>query len=399
MKKKQNRKDFPSFEKSVKACADFPWDSQSPEPLAALDYKKECALKDKAFCQFLSESGIRLKPKKIIPSPKPRNYRTTTKRRVFLSQNGIGLGFAEPVAAGVVAKSALEPEEHQEIYEYLQEVLSSKKYSPLAQALNWLIIRGNYDRQFLIINIFKMNSGVVKKLKQLSEELQKNKLVIGAMSYFDPSRSEYYLEAEKPNGLQVKHLFGQKLLGLKVGETLMRYSPTGFSQVNESMVPHMVNLAEEILAPEQEDHLLDLYCGYGLFSHTVGSHCQKVTGVELSSDAIQSAREIAKRLKTGRHMKFYSEMINAHLVRDKFDFPSQQELMLLDPPRNGCEPGVIAALAERKPKRVLQIFCGTDVVPKEIKLWQKNGYTPKTIQPIDMFPGTPNLETMVLFGK
>lgn len=399
MKNNKNVKDFPSFEKSVKACSDFTWDKQSPEPLAILDYQKECDVKGKAFSQFLSQSGIRLKPKKIIPSPKPRNYRTTTKRRVFLSQSGIGLGFSEPVKDSVVTRSVLEPEEHQRIYEFLQETLSSKAFSPLAKALNWLIIRGNYDRQFLIINIFKMNSVVVKKLKQLSDVLQKEKLLIGALSYFDPSRSEYYLEAEKPKGLQIKHLFGQKLLGLKVGETLMRYSPTGFSQVNESMVPHMVDLAEEMLAPKESDHLIDLYCGYGLFSHTVGQTCERVTGVELSPDSISSAREISKRLKTDRRMKFYSEMINAHVVRDRFDFPIQPELMLLDPPRKGCEPGVIAALAEREPKRVLQIFCGTDVVPKEIKLWQKNGYSAKVIQPIDMFPGTPKLETMVLFGK
>ena len=98
------------------------------------------------------------------------------------------------------------------------------------------------------------------------------------MSYFDPTRSDYYLEAEKPKGLQTKHLFGQRLLGLKVGETLMRYSPTGFSQVNESMVPEMVELAEKMLSPQKDDVLLDLYCGYGLFSHTLGQKCRKVSG-------------------------------------------------------------------------------------------------------------------------
>lgn len=399
MKKKSYKRVFPSFENSLRSCADFQWDDNSPEPLANLDYKKECDLKNKSFTKFLFESGIKVTPEKIIPSPMFRNYRTTTKRRVFIHSDGIGLGFSEPVKTGFVTKSSLEPEEHQQIYEFLQETLSLKTFSVLAQSLNWLIIRGNYDRQFLILNIFKMNSGVVKKLKQLSEILQKEKLVVGAISYFDPSRSEYYLEAEKPQGLQVKHLFGQRLLGLKIDDILMRYSPTGFSQVNESMVPHMVQLAAEMLSPQKGDHLLDLYCGYGLFSHTLGQKCKKVTGVEQSIDAINSAREIVKRLKTNSKMRFYSENINAHLIRDKFEPPLQPELLLLDPPRKGCESGVISALAEREPKRVLQIFCGTDVVPKEIKQWEKNGYKTTTIQPIDMFAGTPNLETMVLFSR
>ena len=70
-------------------------------------------------------------------------------------------------------------------------------------------------------------------------------------------------EAEKPpRGLQIKHLFGPRLLGLRINDILMRYSPTGFSQVNESMVPEMIDHARSFLRPEKNDHLLDLYCGY-----------------------------------------------------------------------------------------------------------------------------------------
>lgn len=400
MQKHKSKKQALTFEQVIRESSSLQWDVNSPEPLAALDYQDECALKDKAFNSFLQASGVKEKPNVLIPSPKPRHYRTTSKRRVFCERDGIGLGFSSTVKAGVVAKSALEPQEHQRIYEALQKLLSSKAYSSLARALNWLIIRGTYERQFLILNIFKMDAGVVRKLKQLTEFLKKEKLVEGALSYFDPTRSEYYLEAERPpHGLQIKHLFGHKLLGLKVNDILMRYSPTGFSQVNESMVPKMIECAQNMLSPESNDQLLDLYCGYGLFSHTIGSKCKKVTGVELSSEAIEAAREIAKRLKTSQRMKFYSDRINASLLRDKFDNPKQNDLILLDPPRKGCEPGVISLLAKHEPKRVLHIFCGTDEVPTEIKQWQQNGYSPKIIQALDMFAGTANLETMVLLEK
>ncbi|MCM8540910.1 MAG: methyltransferase [Lentisphaeraceae bacterium] len=389
-----------SFEQLIKDSVTFEWNANSPEPLAHLDYDQECELKNSVFAKFLKTNGINLKPEDLLKSPKPRHYRTTTKRRVFCEREGIGLGFANPVKAGVVSQSLLEPETHQKIYSFLQETLSAKSYSSLARALNWLIIRGTYERQFLILNIFKMDGNVVRKLKQICEVLQKEKLVEGALSYFDPSRSDYYLEVEKPpRGLQIKHLFGPKLLGLKVNDTLMRYSPTGFSQVNESIVPTMINEAQKLLNPESKDVLLDLYCGYGLFSHTVGSSCKKVTGVELSSSAIESAREISKRLKTNQFMKFYSEKINATLVKDKFEPPAQRELVLLDPPRNGCEPGVINELAKREPKKILHIFCGTDEIPGEIKQWQKNGYEATTIQPLDMFAGSANLETMVLLER
>ena len=177
----------------------------------------------------------------------------------------------------------------------------------------------------------------------------------------------------------------------------MLYPPTGFSQVNESMVSVMVDQAQSMLQPESGDQMLDLYCGYGLFSHTVGKSCEKVTAVELSQDCIESAREISKRIKTSNRMQFFSAKIDSTIVKEKFNPPVKRELILLDPPRKGCEPGVISNLAKRNPKRVLHIFCGTDEVPREYHEWEKVGYSAKIIQPIDMFAGTPNLETMILF--
>ncbi|MDD7985446.1 hypothetical protein PQO01_10840 [Lentisphaera marina] len=397
MSKPRNYKTL-SFEHEVRELSAITWDDKSPEPLAQMEYEQELSLKDKAFAQFLSKSGVKKAPEKVLASPKPRYYRTTTKRRVFQEGAGIGLGFSKPVKAGVCTESDLEPKKHQEIYYFLQKTLSKRTYFSLARALNWLILRGGYERQFLILNIFKMDADVMRKVKVLVNALKKENIVEGAMIYFDPSRSDYYLEAERPvKSLQIKHLFGPRLLGLKVDEVLMRYSPIGFSQVNESMVPEMIDLAKKMLEPHRDDVLFDLYCGYGLFSHTLGQACKKVFAYELSSTAIESAKEISKRLKTQNHMQFFSEKIDASLVQYKFPEARQSELFLLDPPRQGCESGVIAEIAKRKPKRVLQIFCGTDVVPKEILEWQKQGYKAKVIQPIDMFAGTANLESMVLF--
>ncbi len=385
-----------SFEEYVKDLAGYDYRQESPEALAHLDYSQELDIKNRAFALYLKDNDIKAPVQDLVASPKPRYYRTTTKRRVYFTGSQLGLGFAQPVSG--CPQSLLEPQEHFELYQFLYKTLLMKAYSSLTRALNWLIIRGDYQRRFVIFNVYKMDGDVVRKLKKICDLLNQEKLAFGAMSYFDPSRSGYYLEVEKPAGaMQTKHLFGPRLLGLKVDETLMRYSPLGFSQVNESMVPLMLDEAKNMLKAQSSDTLLDLYCGYGLFSHTLGSLCQRVIGVELSSLAIESAKEIAKRSKTQNKMSFHSERIDAHLLKNKFEPTKKPELILLDPPRKGCEPGVIALLAKRKPKRVVQIFCGTDVVPKEIKEWQKQGYEPRRIQALDMFAGTANLETMVLF--
>ena len=91
--------------------------------------------------------------------------------------------------------------------------------------------------------------------------------------------------------------------------------------------------------------------------------------------------------------------INADFVMERIPNSKRPELILLDPPRKGTEPGVISALAARNPDRVLHIFCGTDEIPRELHMWKILGYKPVTIQPLDMFPGTPHLETMVLLQR
>ncbi|HHX15518.1 MAG TPA: class I SAM-dependent RNA methyltransferase, partial [Fibrobacter sp.] len=65
----------------------------------------------------------------------------------------------------------------------------------------------------------------------------------------------------------------------------------------------------------------------------------------------------------------------------------------------GTDPGVIATLAQRRPKRILHVFCGTDIIPKELGFWAKWGYKVKKIQPLDLFPGTVHIETMILLEK
>jgi tRNA/tmRNA/rRNA uracil-C5-methylase (TrmA/RlmC/RlmD family) len=71
----------------------------------------------------------------------------------------------------------------------------------------------------------------------------------------------------------------------------------------------------------------------------------------------------------------------------------------LDPPRKGTEPGVIRALAMRKPVRVLHIFCGTDEIPAALAEWERYGYRVKEVLPMDLFPGTPHLETLVALER
>jgi hypothetical protein len=128
-----------------------------------LDYKDELRIKDNAIQEFWDVNRLAGNPQKIIASPLPRNYRTTSKRRVYMEPGNLQFDRED---------SMLEPEEHNKIYAFLFDKLITPAYKPLAYALNWIIIRGTYQYRVVIFNIKKIDASIVRKLKLISDALK-----------------------------------------------------------------------------------------------------------------------------------------------------------------------------------------------------------------------------------
>lgn len=367
-------------------------DSAHGESLAMLDYKDELKVKNDAIKEFWDVNRLAGNPQKVIASPMPREYRTTSKRRVFMQPGNLQFDRQD---------SMLEPEEHNKIYNLLFEKLITPAYKPLAYALNWIIIRGTYRYRVVIFNIKKIDASIVRKLKQISEVLQKSELnVTAAHAYVDTTESDYYLESKRPTeGLNFKQLYGPREMSLDLGHFRLKYPVTGFSQINESQIHNLIKAASRLLSLSKEDHFLDLYCGYGLFSFALGEAAKSVLGVEWEGPSIDCAKASAKHLK--KSYRFIAGKIDEMFVQMRLPrpIPGEPEKILLDPPRKGCEPGVIHALAMRKPIRVCHVFCGTDEIPASLKEWERYGYRVREVQPLDLFPGTPHLETIVMLER
>ena len=182
-------------------------DSLHGESLAMLDYKDELKVKNDALEEFWDVNRLAGNPQKVIASPMPRAYRTTSKRRVSMRPGNLQFDRQE---------SMLEPEEHNKIYDFLFEKLITPAYKPLAYALNWIIIRGTYQYRVVIFNIKKIDASVVRKLKLISEALQASPFhVTAAHAYVDTTESDYYLESKRPTeGLNFKQLYGPREMSL-----------------------------------------------------------------------------------------------------------------------------------------------------------------------------------------
>jgi tRNA/tmRNA/rRNA uracil-C5-methylase (TrmA/RlmC/RlmD family) len=374
------------------------------EPLALLEYDHEIKIKELALSDFLKKHSINCKTEKITKSPKSRNYRTTTKRKLNIDKGKFTLVFTDENVVNfnnLISVSALEPVEHKDIYFFIAEKINQPAYHIVGKSLNYVIIRGTYNDFSVVFNIHIMNADNVRKIKLLAEELKKLKTNIrGVYIYLDPTKSDYYFESKRPDvPVNFKNVFGPDKILVNFNGNKYSFLPTSFSQVNESIVPVFLEKVKSLLRPQKDQVLIDLYSGYGLFSQYLADSYADVFGMEADLEAVKSAKENIS-FTNKKNVRFLAMRVTNNNI-DKYIPKSfrYDEVFILDPPKMGAEDKVIQTVANRTPNKVVHIFCGTDNIPDELKKWEQFGYRPVVISPVDMFPGSANLEVLVLLTK
>lgn len=370
------------------------------ESLVHLNYERELALKNDAIAELWRNHHLAGVPDTIVPSPRPRRYRTTSRRRAHYRAGRLQLGFDERQdSPSAVPESLLELQEHTAIYRYLAEELSAPGCRTVAEHLNYAIIRGSYESFSVILNLDLLNGDIVRRLKGLGQRLQGlGQPILSAFLFCDPSRSDYYFEREAPPvPVRLKRLYGPARFPLRLGEHRYALPPTSFTQVNESMIEPMVAAVRSLLRAEAGDRLLDLYCGYGLFTHHLADICAELCGVDVDRAAIDAAIDHLRHERPRGRVTFLRRDITSETLASYLPAPGSRDLVILDPPRRGTGAGIISCLASRRPLRVLHIFCGVDIIPEAVASWKACGYGVSRCLPLDMFAGTLNLEVLLVF--
>ncbi len=200
-------------------------------------------------------------------------------------------------------------------------------------------------------------------------------------------------EAAWQHGRHVQVLAGRGYLVEKIGGVSLRLSPTSFFQVNIPQARRMVQLVEEMLEPRPEDSLLDAYAGVGAISLPLARRVDRITAIESHPAAVADLRANVQQLRLDQ-----VEAIEGLVERV---LPAQVEsqhydLILLDPPRRGCEPAVLQAILSAQPRRIVYVSCHPGTLARDLKALRAGGYHLLRVQPLDMFPQTPHVESVAL---
>ena len=198
-------------------------------------------------------------------------------------------------------------------------------------------------------------------------------------------------------GTEYRTLWGADVLTDTLCGLTFRLSVPSFYQVNRGMAEVLYDKAVEFAGLTGGETVLDLYCGAGTITQVMARHAGQVIGAEIVPEAIEDAKENATRNNIANVAFFCGD---ASAVAADFAAKGlRPDVICVDPPRKGLTPEVVQAAAQMAPRRIVYVSCDPATLARDVKLFAQSGYEAVRAAAVDMFPGTANVETVVLLSK
>jgi len=206
---------------------------------------------------------------------------------------------------------------------------------------------------------------------------------------------------EKTNvimGLEIINLYGPGYITDKIGDIEYRISPLSFYQVNPVQTERLYGTALEFADLSGGETVWDLYCGIGTISSFLAQKAGKVYGVEIIPEAIDDARANAERNGI-KNVEFFVGKAEEVLPEQYEKNQIYADVIVVDPPRKGCDSVCLDTILKMAPKKVVYVSCDSSTLARDVKYLCENGYEVKRVRPVDMFPMSGHVETVVLLSK
>ena len=180
----------------------------------------------------------------------------------------------------------------------------------------------------------------------------------------------------------------------------VRLGPLSFYQVNTLAAERLYGVAAEYAQLEPDDVLLDLYCGMGTIGLSMAGHCRELIGVEIVPEAIDSAKANAARMgdAVAAKSRFFCADAGEAAARLAAE-GLRPDVIMLDPPRKGCDETTLSAVVQMSPRWVVYVSCNPSTAARDAAWLGQHGYRAEKVQPVDLFPRTKHVETVVLLSK
>lgn len=346
---------------------------------------------------FKRLGGLDVELDPIIPSPSADRYRNKAQYPVGSDGNFAQIGFYAPMTHRIIdcADCRLQPEEFSQITDIFRDWIRKNKISVYNETENSGILRHIYIRKAVASNqLMVCIVATCKNVPQLDELIQALTEVEGVKSII------LNINTEKTNvvlGKECQTLWGgdyitDELCGLK-----FNISPLSFYQVNHDGAEILYGKAKEYAELTGRETLVDLYCGTGTIGLTMADKAKSLIGVEIIPQAIENAKENARLNEIGNAEFICSDASKA--AQMLLERGVKPDVVILDPPRKGCDEALVGTVAEMSPERIVYVSCDSATLARDCRRFADLGYSLQKATPVDMFPHTAHVETVCLLSR
>ncbi|MCC3869097.1 23S rRNA (uracil(1939)-C(5))-methyltransferase RlmD [Terrisporobacter mayombei] len=205
---------------------------------------------------------------------------------------------------------------------------------------------------------------------------------------------------EKTNvilGNENRVIYGDGKINDNIGDLIFEISPLSFFQVNPVQTEVLYNKALEYANLGENDTVFDIYCGIGTISLFLAQKAKKVYGIEIVGEAIKDAKINAK-INNLDNVEFYVGKAE-EVVPKMYKQGKHANVVVVDPPRKGCDEKVLDTIVSMEPDRVVYVSCNPSTLARDLNYLDERGYKCLEVQPVDMFPHSVHIENVALIVK
>ena len=371
--------------------------------LRHLDYAAELRAKQESVLDaFRRIGGLEVPVLDILPSPDVDRYRNKVQFPVGIDKNGVPcIGFYAGRTHRIVPcpDCKLQPSVLNEIGNALCAFFAQQGIRPYDEQSGKGLVRHIFLRR-------GAHSGqIMVCLVCTRAKLPHAEQLCTALRGQFPAISTILLNVNAKNtnvilGSENHILYGPGYIEDTLCGVPVRLGPLSFYQVNTLAAERLYGVAAQYAQLTPDDTLLDLYCGMGTIGLSMAEQCRELIGVEIVPEAIESAKANAARM--GEAVAAKSRFFCADAGQAATQLAAEglhPDIVMLDPPRKGCDEATLSAVVRMAPRRVVYVSCNPATAARDAAWLEKNGYHTEKVQPVDLFPRTKHCEAVLLLTK
>ncbi len=363
--------------------------------LQHLSYQGQMLAKEKQVRDVLTRIG-KLEDVKVHPvlgMSEPWRYRNKAQVPIGEHEGGLIGGFYQQRSHQIIdmKECLIQQEKNDEVVQTVKEICA--KYGVRAYdegrhkgELRHIMARhGLVTGEVMVVLITRTNE--LPNRKKITEEIAASiKGIKSIVHNVNPKKTNVIF------GDVTRVIWGEEVIYDYIGDIKFAISARSFYQINPEQTKVLYEKALEYADLSGEESVIDAYCGIGTISLFLAQKAKKVFGVEIVPEAIEDAKRNAAL--NGITNAEFAVGEAEKVIPDWYKEGNQADVLVVDPPRKGCDEALLQTILSMKPKKVVYVSCNPATLARDLRILEDGGYKTEEVQPVDMFPQTMHCEAV-----